>query len=76
MVSNYYRSMKSTTPLEEKAKINTAAMIEVIVIMVCVVVSLVALVYEIVKLLRKIFKKDDKVKNLEHHPTDETLKNF
>ena len=64
MVTNYYRSMKSTTPLEIKSRMHTAATIEIVAIVICVVISFVVLVYELVQFFRKICKDNQKKKIL------------
>ena len=46
MVTNYYRSMKSTTASEIKSHYHTAAKIEIGMILVCVVVSVLVLIYD------------------------------
>ena len=54
MVTNYYRSMKSTTPLEVKTHYHTAAKVEIGMILVCVLVSLLVLVYDLVKFCKSV----------------------
>jgi hypothetical protein len=43
--TNYYRSMKSTTPLHIKARINTPAILELVMIVACVGISVLAVIY-------------------------------
>lgn len=45
LVANYYRSMKSTTPLEITATIYAPAILELALILCCIVVSFFVLVY-------------------------------
>lgn len=45
--TNYYRSMKSTTPLEIKARIYAPALLELSLIVVCVGISVLAVLYEV-----------------------------
>lgn len=47
LTTNYYRSMKSTTPLEIKGRIFNPALIELILIVLCMVLSFFVLMYEI-----------------------------
>lgn len=53
LVTNYYRNMKSTTPLKIKAKIFVPALIELVLIVVCIAVSLIILIYEIYELVKE-----------------------
>ena len=59
--TNYYRSMKSTTPIEVKSHLHTAAIVELSALAVCVVVSLAVGVYEFVNFIRKCFKNKKKL---------------
>lgn len=43
--TNYYRSMKSTTPLDIKARINAPAILELVLIVICVGISVLAVIY-------------------------------
>ena len=77
MVTSYYRSMKSTTPMEEKAHLNTAAHVELGAIVVCLVISFVVLVYELVKFFQKVCKeckRNKKIKDI-NNVTEESLAN-
>ena len=56
LVTNYYRSMKSTTSLEVKARLHIAAKLEISMIVICVIVSFLVLVYEIIKLFKEIYR--------------------
>ena len=58
ITTNYYRSMKSTTPIEVKAHLHTAAIVELSALGICVVVSLAVAVYEFVNFIRKYTKKN------------------
>ena len=49
MVTSYYRSMKSTSPLQVKSHYLTAAKLEIGMIVVCMIVSFLVLVYDLVK---------------------------
>ena len=66
--TNYYRSMKSTTPIEIKSHLHSAAIVELSAIAVCVVVSLAVGVYELVRFIQKCTKKKKLLD--ERHPTD------
>ena len=50
--------MKSTTPIEVKAHLHTAAIVELSALGICVVVSLAVAVYEFVNFIRKYTKKN------------------
>lgn len=45
LTANYYRSMKSNTPMEVKGRIYTPAVIELVLIVCCIGISSVVLVY-------------------------------
>ena len=62
--------MKSTTPLEEKAHLNTAAHVELGAIVVCVVVSFAVLVYELVAFFKKVCKCKRNKKLNDKNPTE------
>lgn len=47
LTTNYYRSMKSTTPMEIKGRIFNPALIELVMIVLCLVLSFLVLIYEI-----------------------------
>ena len=64
IVTNYYRSMKSNTPLTVKALINTPAIIEIVFIGLCVGVALLNAVYEVVVKLRNMIQKIGKMNKL------------
>lgn len=57
LTTNYYRSMKSTTPMEVKGKIYGPAVIELILVMGCIVVSFFVLVYEVYFVVRECWDK-------------------
>ena len=50
--TNYYVSMKSTTPLNVKAHYHTAAILEIVAITLCMVVSFAMVIYTIYKKCR------------------------
>ncbi len=52
LVTNYYRSMKSNTPMEIKGKIFSPALIELALILISVGVSAVILLYEIYVMIK------------------------
>jgi hypothetical protein len=52
LTTNYYRGMKSTTPLEIKGRIYTPAIIELVLIMLCIGFSFFVLSFEVYKLIR------------------------
>lgn len=52
LTTNYYRTMKSTTPIEVKGRIYTPAIIELILMVTCMGVSFVVLAYEIYQMIR------------------------
>jgi hypothetical protein len=45
LTTNYYRGMKSTTPLEIKGRIYTPAIIELVLMISCIAVSFFVLAY-------------------------------
>lgn len=47
VVACYYRSMKSTTPIQVKGRIYAPAIIEIVLIGICIAVSAAVIVYEI-----------------------------
>ena len=49
--ANYYRSMKSTTPIEIKARLYTPALLQLMLILFCIILSFFVLVYEIYELI-------------------------
>ena len=53
MVSNYYRSMRSTTALRYKSKIYSPSILILACLGLCVTVSLVVLAYDVVTYVRK-----------------------
>ena len=60
LTTNYYRSMKSNTPMLVKAHIHVPAMVEIVLIALCVFVSMLVLTYEIVQMVKK-FKESKTV---------------
>lgn len=54
LTANYYRSMKSNTPLSIKSRQHTFAVVELVMILLCVVVSAVVLVVEVVQWGREL----------------------
>ena len=76
MVTNYYRSMKSTTPLNVKSRLHTAAIVELGVIGFCVLISFAVLVYELVLFFKKVHKycrkKKKRIKD-ERSQTEESI---
>lgn len=46
LITNYYRTMKSTTPLQIKAKIHSPALLQLSLIFSCLFVSIVVLIYD------------------------------
>lgn len=52
LVTNYYRSMKSNTPMEIKGKIFSPALIELALILISVGVSAAILLYEIYVMIK------------------------
>jgi|JI10StandDraft_1071094.scaffolds.fasta_scaffold113764_2 hypothetical protein len=52
LTTNYYRSMKSTTPMEIKGRIYTPAIIELILMVCCIGISFVVLAYEVYQLIK------------------------
>lgn len=65
LVTNYYRSMKSNTPIEEKARIKTPAYIELALIALCLLVSFCVLVCEACQSLS--WRKRDSSKERDRH---------
>ncbi len=66
LTTNYYRSMKSNTPMNIKGRIYTPAVIELILLISCIAVSFIILAYEIyqiIKILRS--KKATKTKSID-----------
>ena len=53
LTTNYYRSMKSTTPIEVKGRIYGPAIVELILMVTCIGISFVVLVYEIYHLIKE-----------------------
>lgn len=45
--ANYYRSIKSNTPMEIKARIYGPAILELVMIVICVTIAVLVLAYEI-----------------------------
>lgn len=66
LTTNYYRSMKSNTPMIVKAHIHTPAIIEIVMITLCVFMGLGVLVKEIWRIIRK-FKSGRVVKDGPDH---------
>ncbi len=52
LTTNYYRAMKSTTPMEIKGRIYTPAIIELIMMVSCIGVSFIVLIYEIYQMIK------------------------
>ncbi len=52
LTTNYYRGMKSTTPMEIKGRIYTPAIIELVLMMSCIALSFLVLVYEIYQIIK------------------------
>jgi hypothetical protein len=52
LTTNYYRGMKSTTPMEIKGRIYTPAIIELVLMMACIVLSFLVLAYEIYQIIK------------------------
>lgn len=53
LTTNYYRSMKSTTPIEVKGRIYTPAIIELILMVSSIGISFIVLVYEIYQMIKE-----------------------
>ena len=70
LTTNYYRSMKSNTPMLLKAHIHTPAIVEIVLITICLFLSMGVLTYEIVKLVMKY--KADKTIVEEAKPINQT----
>ena len=60
MAGNYYRSMKSTTPLPEKARIYAPAILVLVCMGISVVISLMGLIYEGIKWIMILRKNEGK----------------
>ena len=73
-VTNYYRSMKSNTPMGTKAHIHTPVYIELSLISLCVVVSLGVAVYDVYRFVTKFMRKDKKIIN-NTNASEETMHN-
>ena len=56
-VANYYRSMKANTPASDKARMHTAALIEIACLCICVALSLAVGVYEVTVSVKKILER-------------------
>jgi hypothetical protein len=56
LTANYYRTMKSTTPVEIKGKIYTPALIELALIALTIAFSLMVLIYEVYQIFRNCNK--------------------
>jgi hypothetical protein len=61
LATNYYRTMKSNTPLLIKAHLHSLALLEIIMIALCVFMSMSVLAYEVYKIILK-FKKQKAIK--------------
>lgn len=71
LTANYYRSMKSTTPLEVKARIYTPAIIELVMITLCVGISVLAVGYETFLFIRECMR-DKTISKVNHEKTEES----
>lgn len=52
LVADYYRTMKSNTPMTAKGRIYGPAMVELLLIAICIVVSCVVLIRELYQMIR------------------------
>ena len=76
LVSNYYRNMKSNTEIGIKARLYTAAKLEIALIVLCIVVSLGVLVKDIYQIAKNsCVKKTNFVKN-SINASEQTLNNL
>lgn len=51
--TNYYRSMKSNTPLDVKGRIYAPALMELILMVTCIGVSFIVLIYEVYQMIKE-----------------------
>ena len=64
MVSNYYRSMKSTTAISIKSRVYEPGILVLACVGVCLCLSFVGVVYEIFKVVQRCLKKRQKMRKI------------